>query len=855
MDKSERVQWLQNYTVLQDLSVETLNALAEKIQVQTVGKNYRLALEDTPPKALYILYSGHLEAYHSTQSSMVRVVNLLPGATLHLPEILLDQDTPQTLVTLDECEIWTLEREQVEAITQAYPELKSLVSRQLVTEWTTVSSQLRYEQDRQVELRPFLVTRIRRGIIGTSRYAQRLRQNIKTATGDRAPVLIFGEPGVNKDNVAALIHFGSSLRREPMIKIDCATLEISGAKLFGRLGGKPGLLHWLGQGTLLFNNVHELPVALQEKIYALITTGQYEPLPSTDSSSTPAASTTTAQARFILVSESVLPWLEQSSPNKNDPLTRIKVPPLRVRKADLSAQANYYLKLYCRAKGLDRPRITAKALRSLQAYDFPGNLTELEGLIQRAVIQAECASELTEEVFWGGGSKSQRFRQNLLNAYPWLRQFLRSPWWPDRLNYWLVAPLFAVVVALLFLGPQTRDSNIALNLFWAWWWPVVLIIYPFLGRIWCAVCPFMIYGEITQKLSLWLWPRELLPWPRRRAERWGRWVLFGGFALILLWEELWELENTAYLSAWLLLIITGGAIVGSLIFERRFWCRYVCPIGGMNGMFAKLSMTELRARQGVCSASCTTYQCYKGGPEKGEGQETLGCPIYSHPAQLQDNRDCVLCMTCLKACPHRSVEFNLRPPGIELWTTHKASIQEVCLLFLLWGAVGLHHLPDIEAWLGIRLHLDISLHLDSFYWHGLVAIASLFIPGAIAFLGYGVMRLLGRSQKYPSFTDLAYGFLPMVLASNLAHYLHLGLTEAGRVAPVTLATFGYSSVSAPVAVAHPAVIAFLQAVVLIVGFWLSVFVTQKIGKRSLGQLLPLHLVTLAIGFFYWQLIL
>jgi polyferredoxin len=96
------------------------------------------------------------------------------------------------------------------------------------------------------------------------------------------------------------------------------------------------------------------------------------------------------------------------------------------------------------------------------------------------------------------------------------------------------------------------------------------------------------------------------------------------------------------------LLITAGAMIFSAIFERRFWCRYLCPIGGMNGLFAKLSMTELRAQQGTCSAECTTYQCYKGGPQKGEGLETDGCPLYSHPAQLQDNRDCVLCMTCLK---------------------------------------------------------------------------------------------------------------------------------------------------------------------------------------------------------------
>ncbi len=69
--------------------------------------------------------------------------------------------------------------------------------------------------------------------------------------------------------------------------------------------------------------------------------------------------------------------------------------------------------------------------------------------------------------------------------------------------------------------------------------------------------------------------------------------------------------------------------------------------------------------------------------------------------------------------------------------------------------------------------------------------------------------ILHPKQRHQAFVRLAYGFLPMVLASNLAHYLKLGLTEAGRIIPVTLATFGYNRLNLPVAVAHPAVIAFL----------------------------------------------
>jgi len=370
----------------------------------------------------------------------------------------------------------------------------------------------------------------------------------------------------------------------------------------------------------------------------------------------------------------------------------------------------------------------------------------------------------------------------------------------------------------------------------------------------------MIYGEVTQKLSLWLFPRSLKQWDRSKSERWGGWFLWGLFVLIYLWEELWDLQNTAYLSAYLLLLITAGAVICSLIFERRYWCRYLCPIGGMNGLFAKLSMTEIRADQGTCSAECTTYQCYKGGIQKGEGLETNGCPLYSHPAQLQDNRDCVLCMTCLKACPHRSVEFNLRPPGIELWTTHIPRSYEVALLLLLLGGAFLHRLPEIQlAW-------GWQFSLDDFLPHLGLSLLVLIVSAIIPIVTYGVMRSLHffrtkfnqnptSSCKPRPFIQLAYGYLPLVLGANLSHYLHLFLEEAGKILPVTVLTFcaifGIDSsglpINIPIFVAHPAVISFLQATTLIVSIILTWFLTQKIARQPWYQLLPQHICTLILA--------
>jgi transcriptional regulator with AAA-type ATPase domain/NAD-dependent dihydropyrimidine dehydrogenase PreA subunit len=859
MDSQEIVIWLQERTALGILSPETLQAIAQVVEEKVFPGNYIIAAEGTIAQALYILLEGKLESSSSNKTNPSLAVGFLPGSVIHLREILLDELSQRTITTKSECRFWVVPAMKFRELIAQYPEIVQVGSRMLAQELAQLASALSYEQERSLALRPYLVTKAARGIVGTSRYAVRLREQIRACASDRKSVLIFGEPGLGKDNIAALIHFGSKQRREPIIKINCGILQTSGAELFGRAGGKPGLLEWLGEGTIVLNNIQELPGELLPQIIKLLQDGTYTPVSRPGDSL--QAEPRTCRARIIIVAEKAQPQIERCVGRI------IKVPPLRVRKADIQAQVEYYISLYTRSRGIPKPRITPEALRRLQSYDFPGNLKELQDLVERAIVQAGDAKELTEEVFWAAETKKKRFRLNLLNTYPPLRKFLRSPWWPDRINYGFTTAAFAFIVAVLFVGPQTRDRNFALNLFWAWWWPGFLFLFPFLGRIWCAVCPFMIYGEITQKFSVWLFPRKLKTWPREKAEKWGGWFLFAMFALIFLWEELWHLENTAYLSACLLLLITFGAMIFSVLFERRFWCRYLCPIGGMNGLYAKLSITELRAQQGICSATCTTYQCYKGGPQKGEGMETNGCPLYSHPAQLEDNRDCVLCMTCLKACPHRSVEFNLRPPGIELWTTHLPRSYEVALLFLLLGGIYLHRLPELQSWLGL------SMDLTQFLPHLELSLLALLIPATIPFVGYGLLKLycwlnnnifvansVFSAIKIPNrikprpFLELAYGYLPLVLGGNLAHYLRLGLQEGGRILPVFFATFGWNGEHLPFIVAHPAVIAFLQGTTLIFSVFSSILLTQKIARQPLRVLLWQHLAIVGLGASMWQII-
>ena len=394
---------------------------------------------------------------------------------------------------------------------------------------------------------------------------------------------------------------------------------------------------------------------------------------------------------------------------------------------------------------------------------------------------------------------------------------MRAPLLWNTLLFGLVSWLFVLVNLWLWLGPQDRAHNGALNLFWAWWWPLILLGYPLVGRLWCSFCPFMVWGEISQRLARALgW--QPARWPRGESDRWASPLLAAGFALILLWEEVWNLQNTAWLSSCLLLLITAGAVIGSLCFEKRFWCRYLCPVGGMNGLFAKLSVLELRAEVGTCSGSCNSYSCFKGGPADGEGMATEGCPLGTHPAHLKDNRNCVLCMTCAQACPHRSVQLALRPPAADIQREMQLPRGEPALLLVLAGDVCLHQANRLLGWIP---GTPESLLDGPLLPRLLLAISALSIPALL----YCLASMAFSRERI---RRTLYGLLPLVWALLLARHLPLGMSEAGQLLPVSLAPMDWSwSQTLPTWRADSHVIAFCQSTFVLLGWGASVALLRR----------------------------
>ncbi len=683
-----------------------------------------------------------------------------------------------------------------------------------------------------LKLAPFLLGRSRRGVVGSSRYAERLREAVRRAAADpeARPVLISGEPGLEKDNLAALIHFGSPRRRRLMARVDAATLGADGAPLFGPASsrGAGSLLACLGDGALLIDNLDRADPALLPQLLELARSGRWH-------APGPASPERRFGGRVFFTTETALPQADRCC-------TLIRVPPLRVRRQDLGEWLRYGVRQQARRLGWRRaPAVSEAVVKRLQSHDFPGNIRELNGVVERALRQAASTqpAQLPDDVFWTG-SRTSRLRFDLLRWRPRLRDGLRSQRLWNLLLFGLVSWLFVLVNLWLWLGPQDRAHNGALNLFWAWWWPLILLAYPLVGRLWCAVCPFMVWGTISQRLAVALgWrPRS---WPRGDSDPWAAPLLAAGFAAILLWEELGNLENTAWLSSCLLLLITAGAVVGSLLFEKRFWCRYLCPVGGMNGLFAKLSILELRAQAGTCSGSCSSYGCFKGGPAVGEGLATAGCPLGTHPAHLADNRNCVLCFTCAAACPHRSVQLRLRPPAADLQREMEAPAAEAGLVLVLAGGICLHQWQRLLGWLPLA---PASLQVGPLLPRLAFAALALALP-ALLWLPLALGRLQARS--------LLYGLLPLLWALLLARHLPLGMTEAGRLLPVSLAPLLSSGTAAvlpplPAWSADAHVVGFCQSAAVLVGLAGSAVLLRRLLAGTRWQLAAFGLaVLLAAG--------
>jgi DNA-binding NtrC family response regulator len=228
-------------------------------------------------------------------------------------------------------------------------------------------------------------------LIGTSAAMERVKDVIgKVAVTDSA-VLIEGESGTGKELVAAAIHRLSSRVKGPFIPVNCSAIppDLLESEFFGHVRGAfsgavsdtLGLFRGANEGTIFLDEIAELPPTLQVKLLRVLQEMQVRPVGSTRAYP--------VDVRVIAATNRNLEQAMTEGDFRQDlyyrlNVIRITLPPLRERREDIPGLVNHFLRRFNRRFRRDVRGITPEALEALSAYEFPGNVRELENLLERA---------------------------------------------------------------------------------------------------------------------------------------------------------------------------------------------------------------------------------------------------------------------------------------------------------------------------------------------------------------------------------------------------------------------------------------------------------------------------------------
>jgi transcriptional regulator with PAS, ATPase and Fis domain len=233
-------------------------------------------------------------------------------------------------------------------------------------------------------------------IIGASKQMQTIYETIESVAKSDANVLIVGESGTGKELIANAIHYNSLRSKKPFIKVNCAALpkELIESELFGHTKGaftgahadKEGLVQHAAGGSLMLDEIAEMPVELQPKLLRVLQERSYRKI----------GSEKTYAVDFRLISSTNRPPADAIRDGllRDDLFYRIStitihVPPLRERSEDIQLLTEHFLHMYAQKYERSISGVSQAAYQRLFAHVWPGNVRELQNVIERAVLLAK----------------------------------------------------------------------------------------------------------------------------------------------------------------------------------------------------------------------------------------------------------------------------------------------------------------------------------------------------------------------------------------------------------------------------------------------------------------------------------
>jgi len=238
-------------------------------------------------------------------------------------------------------------------------------------------------------------------IIGQSLKMGTLYDLLEKVSPTKTNILIAGESGTGKELVAKAIHYNSPRKEKPFVTLNCGAIPESliESELFGHMKGaftdaiatKKGLFEVADEGTIFLDEISELPLLMQVKLLRVLQDKEFKRVGGTED--------IRVDVRIISATNKDLDEGVKEKRFREDLFYRlnviqIKLPPLRERKEDIPILANHFLKKYSEELNKNILKISPEALQILLNYEYPGNVRELQNIIERAVA-LESSQELT----------------------------------------------------------------------------------------------------------------------------------------------------------------------------------------------------------------------------------------------------------------------------------------------------------------------------------------------------------------------------------------------------------------------------------------------------------------------------
>jgi hypothetical protein len=352
-----------------------------------------------------------------------------------------------------------------------------------------------------------------------------------------------------------------------------------------------------------------------------------------------------------------------------------------------------------------------------------------------------------------------------LTRSAFVKRILTSRWVPWLLSA-ITLPIFLLAILAGLFGTPAGSRNFGIIFVWIVWWALLmLVMVPFTGRLWCAVCPIPAPGEWLQRRAL-IEPRAsgklyTLGWkfPRRLKNIWLQNMAFlsvGLFSIVIL--------TTPFVSALVLLGFVALAGMTSMLFERRVFCRYLCPVGGFIGLYAQVAPLEVRAKDAAVCKTHTQKTCYQGSANG------YGCPWLVYPAALAKNTYCGMCTECLKTCPRDNIGIFLRAPGKDLETLQGRRLDEAYKALILFTCALAYSIVLIGPWSTLK-EAAYAVGTAAWWLYALIFLAAnlVLVPG-VFFICTTLARKLSfqKFSRRRMFVEYACALIPLGLAAWMA---------------------------------------------------------------------------------------